>query len=428
MPSQAAGAGSSDPPPLVFVSYSHADARWLDRLRVHLKPLVRDGAIALWEDTQIMPGTPWREEIRRALDRARVAVLFITADFLASDFISSNELPPLLKAAEEKGTLILPVILKPSRFEKTEGLANFQAVNSPSKPLSSLPPDRREELWVRLSGIIEDALTSRPPDAAPPAEGEPAGEKKELARRHVLRYRFWQQLLELAKQRGLHLHANRAPATTSWIGAGAGRSGYSWNYVIRMNDAAVELDIDTGNRDENKRAFDALQERKAEIEAAFGAALEWQRLDEKRRCGIRHVVTAGGLVTPEARWPAIQAAMVEAMERLSRALQPYLIEPRPRPAPEIGASSAPVPQREPAAPRAEQARLESRPQPTPVIGAPSSPVPERAPTASPADQAQLPEPGIGRYYHAGHDHWDECIYDENGNCINDNQKHWGANE
>jgi hypothetical protein len=26
------------------------------------------------------------------------------------------------------------------------------------------------------------------------------------------------------------------------------------------------------------------------------------------------------------------------------------------------------------------------------------------------------------------DDWDECVFDEDGNCINDNQKHWGANE
>lgn len=144
---------------LVFVSYSHADSRWLDRLRVHLKPLERQGVIALWDDTRIKPGTPWREEIRSALADARVAVLLVSADFLASDFIGNNELPPLLHAAKEHGTLILPLIIKPSRFEQTKELACFQAVNPPSKPLSLLTPPRREEWFVRLSGMIEEALS-----------------------------------------------------------------------------------------------------------------------------------------------------------------------------------------------------------------------------------------------------------------------------
>jgi hypothetical protein len=154
------GAGG-DPAPdrsLVFVSYSHADLRWLERLRVHLKPLERHGTITLWDDTRIKPGTPWRQEIRKALQQARVAVLLVTADFLASDFIATNELPPLLKAAEKRGALILPLIVKHSRFEQTEGLARFQAVNSPSRPLSTLRPARRDELFVQLSGTIEEAL------------------------------------------------------------------------------------------------------------------------------------------------------------------------------------------------------------------------------------------------------------------------------
>lgn len=143
---------------LVFVSYSHADAKWLERLRVHLKPLEREGALALWDDTRIKPGTRWRDEIRNALEHARVAVLLISADFLASDFISTNELPPLLRAAEERGTLILSVIIKPCRFEQTEGLSRFQAMNSPAKPLVSVRSARREELFWNLSRVIEEAL------------------------------------------------------------------------------------------------------------------------------------------------------------------------------------------------------------------------------------------------------------------------------
>jgi hypothetical protein len=144
--------------PLVFVSYSHADRKWLQRLRVHLKPLERYGTIDLWDDTRITPGKLWRDEVREALGRARAAVLLITADFLASDFITNDELPPLLAAAEERGTKILPIIIKPCRFEQTEELSRFQAVNPPSKPLVAMRSAGQEELFVRLSRTIELAL------------------------------------------------------------------------------------------------------------------------------------------------------------------------------------------------------------------------------------------------------------------------------
>lgn len=161
----------------------------------------------------------------------------------------------------------------------------------------------------------------------PSAESKSFGkQKKELAERHILRLKFWEQLLSRAKEKGVQLHAQRAPSKDSWISAGAGvRSGVSFVYVIWMTEeAAVELYIDTGDKEENKRIFDALQKRKGEIEAAFGCPLSWERLDEKRACRVRFVLKVGGLGDGEAKWPSIQDAMIAAMDKLSKAIKPHL--------------------------------------------------------------------------------------------------------
>jgi HEAT repeat protein len=144
----------------VFVSYSHADAGWLQRLRIHLAPLYRDQVLDLWDDTKILPGQDWRKEIENALARARVAVLLISADFLASDFISSEELPRLLAAAEAGGATILPVIVSASRFADIPALCRFQAVNAPNRPLNTLGKAAREEVLVAVSAAVERALTT----------------------------------------------------------------------------------------------------------------------------------------------------------------------------------------------------------------------------------------------------------------------------
>lgn len=151
-------------------------------------------------------------------------------------------------------------------------------------------------------------------------------DKKELAERHVLRLRFWEQLLSRAKIKGVLLHAQRTPSKDSWISGGAGvRSGISYNYVAWLKDeTAVELWIDTGDRDENKRIFDQLIVHEAEIERTFGGAFSWERLDEKRASRIRYILQEGGLADDESKWPTIQDAMIDAMDRLSKALKPYL--------------------------------------------------------------------------------------------------------
>ena len=90
----------------IFISYSHEDSKYLHRLKVHIKPLERQGLVELWDDTKIKAGDKWEKSIFNALNRSAIAILIISADFLASDFIIENELPPLLEKAKFMKMLI----------------------------------------------------------------------------------------------------------------------------------------------------------------------------------------------------------------------------------------------------------------------------------------------------------------------------------
>lgn len=142
----------------IFISYSHVDTIYLDRLKVHLRPFEKKGQIDLWEDTKIKAGEKWKEKINSALDKSVIAILLISADFMASDFIVDNELPPLLKAAEEKGKVILPLIVKPCRYTKDENLSKFQAINDPRNPLSKLNENDKEEIYVKVADYIDNLV------------------------------------------------------------------------------------------------------------------------------------------------------------------------------------------------------------------------------------------------------------------------------
>mgnify|MGYP001800267451 CR=1 FL=1 len=145
-------------PSRVFISYSHKDEEWLDRIYVHLTPLVREDLIDVWSDKKIRSGSNWRSEIMESIAFSKVAILLITADFLASDFIARKELPQMLESADQGQLTIVPVILKPSRFEKDKNLSGYQAANDPSRPLISLTEGEQEQVLVKLSMQVEDIL------------------------------------------------------------------------------------------------------------------------------------------------------------------------------------------------------------------------------------------------------------------------------
>src|SRR5260370_11588761 len=88
----------------IFISYSREHTKWREDLEKHLKPYLRAGSIKSWSDKQISPGSPWLTEIKTALTNTQVAVLLVTPDFIASDFIHEYELGPFLKEAKQGGS------------------------------------------------------------------------------------------------------------------------------------------------------------------------------------------------------------------------------------------------------------------------------------------------------------------------------------
>ena len=142
----------------LFVSYSHNDREFLDRLLVHLRPLEKEGLVDVWEDSRIRAGDKWKVEIEDALKRSRVAILLISADFLASDFIVDNELPPILTKAESEGTRIIPVVIKPCRFLRDKNLSQFQAINDPHNPLINLAEGEQEVVYDAVAQDVERTM------------------------------------------------------------------------------------------------------------------------------------------------------------------------------------------------------------------------------------------------------------------------------
>lgn len=154
----------------VFICYSHDDSMWLQELQKMLKPRVRSGSIITWADTMIKPGHRWKDEIEKALCSAKVAVLLVSDNFLASDFIANNELPRLLNAAKEGVLKVMWVAVNHCLYEGTE-IEDYQAANDPKRPLNSLSDSGRNLALADICRMILDALEAESDGDLPQEEG-----------------------------------------------------------------------------------------------------------------------------------------------------------------------------------------------------------------------------------------------------------------
>ena len=122
--------------PLIFISYSHKDEAWKDRLVSHLGVLQHEGYLEIWDDRRIEGGEDWYPEIEKAIGSANVAILLISADFLTSKFILNEEIPRLMERRATEGLRIFPVIFKPCAWQHVQWLTQMQARPKGGKAIS----------------------------------------------------------------------------------------------------------------------------------------------------------------------------------------------------------------------------------------------------------------------------------------------------
>jgi formylglycine-generating enzyme required for sulfatase activity len=101
-----------------------------------------------------------------------VALLLVSDDFLASEFVINKELPPLLRAAEAEGLCILWVCLGPCFYEATP-IHDYQAVLPPGEPLEAMGPVQQKMALKTIAGAIRDALSPEVAPAQVPAQTQP---------------------------------------------------------------------------------------------------------------------------------------------------------------------------------------------------------------------------------------------------------------
>ena len=147
--------------PQVFISYSHKDETWLDMLRPYFAALTLDGLLESWDDRRIEIGADWTQDIQDRIKAARVGVLLVTQNFLASSFCSHQEVPAFLDAQEKRGLILVPILVAPCTWKHRPSLAQRQMIPRDGKPLKAMPEVEREEIFVQVAEFILERLKAQ---------------------------------------------------------------------------------------------------------------------------------------------------------------------------------------------------------------------------------------------------------------------------
>ncbi len=140
-------------PVKAFVSYSHKDMEYLDKLRAALSPLVRLDKLVLWDDRAIDAGEDWNKVIFQQLTEADLVLCLVSADFIASDFCYTQELATALEAHHQTEKTVVPIRLRESAWEDLP-LAKIQG--SPDEWISAAKD--KDAAWTAVAKSLKPAI------------------------------------------------------------------------------------------------------------------------------------------------------------------------------------------------------------------------------------------------------------------------------
>jgi hypothetical protein len=134
---------------------------------------------------------------------------------------------------------------------------------------------------------------------------------------------FFQALIDDLREHHKFTTA-RVGQPQNWYAFASGVSGVPYGASFAQGGRVrVDAYIDLGDAGLNKALFDKLLLERAAIEAAFGEALEWERLDARRACRIASYFP-GSIHAPLEQLEAIRAGVIDRLLRLKKAIGPRL--------------------------------------------------------------------------------------------------------
>lgn len=141
--------------PLVFISYAHEDERFRDELRGALTAYERTRTLEIVDDTCIMPGQKWENEILSKVESADIVILLLSNDFIRSDYCFQKEMQIARERDREGDCTIVPIVVRACAYEKLE-LGQLQAILPNGKPIKQNKD--RDAAWLEVTKQLDKVI------------------------------------------------------------------------------------------------------------------------------------------------------------------------------------------------------------------------------------------------------------------------------
>lgn len=139
----------------VFTSYDQEDEALRKQLINHLVQMKRNGLIT-GHDNKLEIGTEQEEEAKKHLDRARIILLLVSPDFLASDYHYNVEMQRALERHQAKAARVIPIILRDTPGWKDTKFAGLLALPRSEKPVTEW--GNRDAVFAQITREIKDVV------------------------------------------------------------------------------------------------------------------------------------------------------------------------------------------------------------------------------------------------------------------------------
>ena len=121
----------------IFISYSHKNRKYKEKLLVSLEALKQSYNIETWHDGMINAGGNIDTNVKKALLKSHVVLLLVTDNFLASYYCMKEELEKAIEREKQGKCIVVPVMFQESVLSETLSFFKHNRIPEDGKPIAT---------------------------------------------------------------------------------------------------------------------------------------------------------------------------------------------------------------------------------------------------------------------------------------------------